>query len=862
MKKTIGVFMILLMLASLCACTKNNNDAGAETLPAPEAVIYGDIVSWNKINNAVSYDVYVDGSLYQNVTDTFFTVPFDTGVYKIRIIAKGDGIGFMDSAKSNEVEFSKVDATESAVKYSVLEQGSYDYAGLIDDDIEFVSKYQLKRDFWWRALEGVFSQHMDNDGGYRAEFWGKLLRGGVDTYEYNQDEELYDILDETVRNVLEIQKSEPDGRLSGFDVELEFSGWDIRSRYYMLLGLEYFYRICKDPALKESIIDSLCAQADYIIKYIGPESEGKTEILTTSPDWGGCTSANVLDSIVRLYMLTGEEKYKTFARYIIDTGGSTMRSDSGKTIVESALAGDPMYTYGCRKFYEVCVFFEGVLDYYLATGDTYALRVAEGFYKSNAGIETTEIGSCAVDVEEACHSEVEQCNPSNLGRMNETCVATTWLRFCLELFQITGNPEMMDYIERLYYNFGFGIIDRELHNDWPIFSYSPLATMARADIYSGTAFLDKKGEYCQSCCVISGVSLLPTVVKASILEAENGYLFNIYIPGSVDVTTKNGNAARFVCETEYPKEGNIRYTVNIERPEKMSLSFRIPEWSKTAVVKVNGNAIDGVETGKYATIDRVWKYGDVIDIELDMRTYLIHGSEECSNPNGKYNVVVKRGPLVFARDSRLEGEGIFRPLIFAEDEEGYLDVEVVENPSFLSQCQLKVKLENGEYVTLVDYGSAGKTMDDNSVMCLWIPTVDYWSVDLTKDLVVRSDATGAPIKKGAGKETMVSADAYAFTTDKEILSNFAWKLELQSNGMYRIRMLAYNGYLTVRGDGRIMCSDEISDGAQLFTIRQCGMNRYKFVMADGRVLSLHDDGTIYVRDDINHPKQYWKFVEL
>lgn len=40
------------------------------------------------------------------------------------------------------------------------------------------------------------------------------------------------------------------------------------------------------------------------------------------------------------------------------------------------------------------------------------------------------------------------------------------------------------------------------------------------------------------------------------------------------------------------------------------------------------------------------------------------------------------------------------------------------------------------------------------------------------------------------------------------------------------------------------------------------MNRYKFVMADGRVLSLHDDGTIYVRDDINHPKQYWKFVEL
>ena len=854
--KIASLLLAATMLVLFCAC----QPAVEKTqLDAPKIVCSNDLVSWNKVQNASSYKILVDGKTTASTTDTFYTLQLDNGTYQISVVAVGENM-FTDSVQSNTVTYTKGSAENKIMKYEVLAANAWNFSGRIDNDIKFVSDSMLKKEYWWRAFEEVFSLHQDNDGGYRAEFWGKTLRGAVDTYLYRADDELYAIMETTVRNMLKIQDTEPEGRLSGFDQEHEFTGWDLRSHYYILLGFEYFYEICKDAQLKEEIVQSLCEQADYVIKHIG-NGEGQQEILKTSPDWGGCTSANILDSIVRLYEMTGEQRYKEFAEYIIGTGGSTMLSESGKTIVQSALSADPMYTYGCRKLYEVNVFMEGVLDMYIVTGDEYYLRIAQGFYKSNAGVETTEIGSLAVDVEEACHSEVEQCNPDNLGRMNETCVATTWLRYCLKMFQITGDVEMMDYIERNFYNFGFGVIDHELHNDWPIFSYSPLATMARADIYSGTAFLGEGYVHCQSCCVLSGVSLLPTVAQSSVLKSQNGYSVNMYIPGMVDSVTNGGNDIRFVCETNYPSEGNIKFTINITRSEKLNLAFRIPSWTKSATILVNGKPVDNVTPGSFANVDRVWSDGDTVELNFDMTAHLIYGSAECSNANGKYNVVVKRGPLVFARDYRLEGDNIFTPLQF-EQQDGVLTVETVQNPSFDSQLQLKVKLTNGNYVTLVDYGSAGKTMDDKSIMCLWIPTVDYWSVDLTKTVVARSSATGSPMRPGKSDNHFIEATAYSFTNDKDILSYFAWELELQQNGMYRIKILSTGGYLTVRSDYRLISSAEKDDANQLFYIRQSGMNKYKLVMADGNVLSLHDDGTIYIRDDIGHAKQYWKFVEL
>ena len=854
-KKICSLVLLCLISINLFGCTQET-----EQLQAPNIIIFENMLTWNQIENADSYDIYVDGNFYTNVKDTMYTFETIDKADSIYVIAKSNDSKYLNSNQSNVVSLNYADLTNSTLyTYEVLEAGSWEFEGLIDEAITFVEQYQLKREFWWRSLERIFDVHPDSNGGYSAEFWGKLVRGGVLTYNYTQDEELYLQLETTIRNVIELQKKDVDGRLSGYDVENEFTGWDLRSRSYNLLGFEYFYTICKDEELKEEIIESLCQQLDYIMKFIG-DQPGQTGILQTSPDWGGATSANMLEGVVGLYSLTKEEKYKDYAKYIINTGGSTMLDKEGRTLVQCALAGIPMYQYGCRKVYEVGNFMEGVLQYYFATGDTFALNVAKGFYQSCDESEVIETGCLAIDVEEACNSAVEQSNPDNVGRMQETCVGTVWLKFCLHLYQITGEASFMDNIEKIYYNYFMGVIDWELHNNWPIFSYSPIATTARADVYSGTAYLGENNEYCQSCCVISGVSGLPTVVESAVLRAQDGFAVNLYIPGAINTTTSKGTPIQFICQTGYPVDGNIAMTVNVAKTEKMKIKFRIPSWSEEWTLKINGEKVDAIKDG-YVELDREWKYGDKVELEFDMRTYLIKADEGCSNPKSQYNVVVKRGPLVFSRDYRLEGENIFQPLKFKEDKDGYLNVKVVENTEIdRSQCELMVELENGEFVTLVDYGSAGKTMSDESTMCLWIPTEDYWSVDLSKDMVVVSYPNKAPNVIDEVGHHMVSNEMYINNTSKDILEQLAWRLEEQEDGTYKIKILSTGGYLTVRNDSRIISSTSDLGFQQKFTIKQCGFNRYMLILADGRVLSKYDDdGIIYVTDNIGHPNQYWSF---
>ena len=60
------------------------------------------------------------------------------------------------------------------------------------------------------------------------------MRGGVLTWEYTLDAELYDVLTETVWDMLTVADS--DGRVSTYSRETEFGAWDLWCRKYVLLG--------------------------------------------------------------------------------------------------------------------------------------------------------------------------------------------------------------------------------------------------------------------------------------------------------------------------------------------------------------------------------------------------------------------------------------------------------------------------------------------------------------------------------------------------------------------------------------------------------------------------------------------------
>jgi DUF1680 family protein len=120
---------------------------------------------------------------------------------------------------------------------------------------------------------------------------------------------------------------------------------------------------------------------------------------------------------------------------------------------------------------------------------------------------------------------------------------------------------------------------------------------------------------------------------------EGGLVAACYSPCEVDtlVASVRVNVKE---ETDYPFRDTIRITVNPAAPLRFPLRLRIPSWAVNSVVTVNANPQLVSAPGTFATIDRVWKAGDVVTLKFPMKPRLIHGFKD--------SISIDRGPLVFS----------------------------------------------------------------------------------------------------------------------------------------------------------------------------------------------------------------------
>jgi len=94
-------------------------------------------------------------------------------------------------------------------------------------------------------------------------------------------------------------------------------------------------------------------------------------------------------------------------------------------------------------------------------------------------------------------------------------------------------------------------------------------------------------------------------------------------------------------QTNYPFDENIRFVFHTKKNQKLNFSFRIPGWCKSYAVLINGKKTD-VEplSNGYATLSRIFKDSDVVEVKLDMPIRFTY-------PSGQ-GVAIERGPLLFS----------------------------------------------------------------------------------------------------------------------------------------------------------------------------------------------------------------------
>ncbi len=574
----------------------------------------------------------------------------------------------------------------------------------------FIQEYQLKNRENWRLFVKQFREYPDDEEkSWKGEYWGKLMRGGCLTWQYTRDNELYAVLEETIRDMLTAQ--DESGRFSTYSKEMEFQGWDMWCRKYVLLGFLYFCEICKDDGLKREILEAAGRHLDYIIAHVG---EGKIDITSTSDLWGGINSSSILEPVVKMYQATGKKTYLDFADYIVARGGS-----SNGNIFELAYKGELYpYQYPDVKAYELMSCFEGLLLYYQVRGGEKWKTAVCNFARLLRESDITIIGCAGCTHELLDHAAFVQTDPERNGLMQETCVTVTWMKLCAKLLLLTGEAVYADEIEKSAYNALYGSVNLRKNKEnggLPFDSYSPLRANTRARFIGGYQEMEN-GKFFYGCCAAIGAAGTGLFPNMHLLHSDKGVVLSFYTQGNISFRTPSGSTGRIWVQTRYPYEGTVQIELQLETEEELELVLRIPDFCQWAEYQINADAVQNAGKG-YLTLRRLWSRQNQIRLHLDMNPRVLNDPMAENVNRGTRHMAVCYGPIVLARDARIDSD-VGRQVCF--DPKAF-SVTQTEDFGIGGCASFLVRIGQHQNLKMIDYASAGATWNESSRMECWFP---------------------------------------------------------------------------------------------------------------------------------------------
>jgi uncharacterized protein len=296
--------------------------------------------------------------------------------------------------------------------------------------------------------------------------------------------------------------------------------------------------------------------------------------------------------------------------------------------------------------------------------------------------------------------------------MMETCVTFTWMKFAQNLLRLTGDPRIADEIERSAYN---ALLASMLPDGSSFAKYSPLAGhRALGEIQCGSGL---------NCCSANGPRAMLLLPETAVMAGADGVAVNLYAPMTATLALPGGGRVRVEQETDYPVSGAVALRLTPDRPRAFALRLRIPAWSARASLTVNGEPVAGLRPGEYARVERLWRPGDAVRLELDVRGRLVRAPGA-----GDRHVAVVRGPVVLARDARSGGRDVDEVATPKADAAGTVALEPAPARPDAAWMAFRAPFERGLHdaageLVLTDYASAGNTWDEASRYRVWLPQI-------------------------------------------------------------------------------------------------------------------------------------------
>jgi DUF1680 family protein len=243
----------------------------------------------------------------------------------------------------------------------------------------------------------------------------------------------------------------------------------------------------------------------------------------------------------------------------------------------------------------------------------------------------------------------------NESAYNESCAAVAHVFWQHRMNLLKGQSKYADMMELALYN---GVLSGISISGDHFFYQNPLASAngGPRDSWIGL-----------SCCPTNLARILPQIGGLVYAQSKKQVLVNLYASGTAKLQMDDGSTLNLTQQTEYPWDGKVRLTVDPPQATDFSLNLRLPGWAlgrpvpsdlyrpsdakvSPVLLTVNGKQTDATPGDDgYVHLQRSWKRGDVVELDLPMPIRRILANEKVEADRGK--VALMRGPIVYCMEA-------------------------------------------------------------------------------------------------------------------------------------------------------------------------------------------------------------------
>ncbi len=405
---------------------------------------------------------------------------------------------------------------------------------------------------------------------------------------------------------------------------------------------------------EKNLLNIALKNADLVCSVFGPAPEQKK----VAP------GHEVVEmGLVKLYRITGNAKYLETAKFFVEQRGHYSGYDpkskdpwkngsywqDDKPVIEQ----DEAEGHAVRASY----LYSAMADVAALTGDKELLNAIDKIWENEVSKKIYVQGGIGAKGDgERFGNNYELPNAT---AYNETCAAIANVFFNQRMFLLHGDSKYIDVLEKTLYN---GLISG-IGMDGKSFFYTN-AMQIKNSFSHGDMEAERSGWFPCSCCPTNVVRLIPSVPGYVYAQKDNDVYVNLFITGNATLTVNN-KPVQILQKNNYPWNGALSFSITPKSPLAFNLLVRIPGWAqnrampsdlykfekisdKKVEIRINGQPVEYTMQNGYAVLNKTWKKGDVVEVNLPMEVRRVIAKEDVKDDIGK--IALQRGPIIYCAE--------------------------------------------------------------------------------------------------------------------------------------------------------------------------------------------------------------------